>query len=56
MCFKAMGAIGFFDSLLKTIMKISMAGVAPISAPCRNCNRAVFRRAAGLALVEKEAA
>ena len=55
-CPSSRGAAALFDSLLKTIINMSMSGVVPNPAPCRSVCRAAFRRTACEALVEKEAA
>ena len=56
LCLASRGTAGLFDSLVKSIIEMSIAGLAPISAPCRAHSHAAFRRVAGGALVEKEAA
>ena len=55
-CPSSRGAAALFDSLLKTIINMSISGVVSNPAPCRSVCRAVFRRVAGGVLVEKEAA
>ena len=49
-CLESRGAVGVFDSLLKTIIKMSMAVVAPIPASCRTRCRAAVRRVRGRVL------
>ena len=49
-CLESRGAVGVIDSLLKTIMKMSMAVVAPIPASCRTRCRAAVRRVRGRVL------
>ena len=46
-CPVSRGMVALFDSLLKTIIKMSIAEGASIVAPCRTHRRAAFRRVAG---------